>query len=72
MAVTIQFATEGVVKEWLLDIVEVAQRHTGVQLVTVFADILDAFAIRDKVSFKICAYYTMTQTHRILGLGHNL
>ncbi|KAF8718330.1 hypothetical protein AX14_011894 [Amanita brunnescens Koide BX004] len=54
MAVTIQFATEGVVKEWLLDIVEVARSHTGVQLATTFADILDAFSICDKVLAVTC------------------
>lgn len=65
MAVTIQFATEGVVKEWLLDIVEVARSHTGVQLAT-------TFGIRDKVSSEdLCILYVMTHL-LALGFGCNL
>jgi hypothetical protein len=50
MAVTVQYATNGIVNEWLLDMVEVARSHTGVQLATDFANILDAFGIAEKVS----------------------
>ena len=50
MAVTVQYAMNGIVNEWLLDIVEVAQSHTGAQLVTDFANVLDAFGIAEKVS----------------------
>jgi hypothetical protein len=60
MAVTIQFATEGVVNEWLLDIVEVAQRHTSIRLANEFVDILDAFDIRDKVSSDLCILHATT------------
>lgn len=71
MAVTIQFATDGAVKEWLLDIVEVAQRHTSVRLVTVFVDILDTFDICDKVSSDLHILHAITH-HLALGYGHNL
>ena len=72
MAVTIQFATEGVVKEWLLDIVDVACSHTSIQLATTFADILDAFGICDKVSSEdLRILYVMTHL-LALGFGCNL
>jgi hypothetical protein len=36
----------------LLDIVEVAKSHLGVNLAAVFAQILDKFGISDKVSIQ--------------------
>ena len=50
MAVTVQYANKGVINTWLLDIVEVAHRHTGVELAAQFAKVLDVFGISDKVS----------------------
>lgn len=50
MAVTVQYAANGIVNEWLLDMVEVARSHTGAQLATDFANVLDAFGIAEKVS----------------------
>ena len=50
MAVMVQYAKDGVVNEWLLDIVEVGRRHTGVVLAEEFEHILDKFGIKDKVS----------------------
>ena len=50
MAVTVQYATKGVMNVWLLDIVEVTHRHTGAELAAQFVKVLDAFGISDKVS----------------------
>ena len=50
MAVMVQYEMEGVVCQWLLDIVDVGQQHAGAQLATEFIKILDDFGIRDKVS----------------------
>lgn len=50
MAMTIQYASAGVVNAWLLDIIEVAHRHTGAELADQLVMVLDAFGIRDKVS----------------------
>ena len=51
LAVTVQYAgTGGVVNEFLLDIIEVAKRHTSENLVVEFAKVLDAFGVSDKVS----------------------
>ena len=50
MAVTVQYASKGVVNTWLLDIVEVGSRHTGAELAAQFAKVLDVFGISDKVS----------------------
>ena len=50
MAVTVQFEKNGEVEEWLLDIVEVAKRHTGLNLAIEFTKILQEFGVIDKVS----------------------
>jgi hypothetical protein len=36
----------------LLDLVEVAKSHSGVNLAEVFAKVLEEFGIKDKVSFQ--------------------
>jgi hypothetical protein len=53
VAVTIHFEQQGVPISLLLDIVEVARSHSGVNLANAFADILKSFGIEDKVRFKI-------------------
>ncbi len=50
MAVTVQFEKNGSIEEMLLDIVEVANRHTGIRLATEFINILEEFGISEKVS----------------------
>lgn len=50
VAVTVHFQKDGVPVAMLLDLVEVAERHTGAHLAAVFAKILDDFGITDKVS----------------------
>jgi hypothetical protein len=50
IAVTIHFETNGVAVSMLLDIVEVAHSHSGLNLAAAFAKILDDFGINDKVS----------------------
>lgn len=50
MAVTVHFEVNGVFTCVLLDIVEVPESHSGLNLATVFAHILDEFRISDKVS----------------------
>ena len=55
MAVTVHFEHEGVPISMLLDLVEVARSHSGVNLAETFANILEGFGIQDKVSFNIIA-----------------
>jgi hypothetical protein len=50
IAVTIHFENEGVPVSMLLDIVELAQSHSGINLAAAFAKILEDFGISDKVS----------------------
>ena len=49
VAVSIHFENAGVPISMLLDIVEVARSHTGLNLATAFAKILEEFGISDKV-----------------------
>lgn len=50
VAVTVHFEIEGKPMSMLLDMVEVATAHSGVNLAVVFADILKEFGISAKVS----------------------
>lgn len=50
MAITVHFEHQGEPMSLLLDIVEVAKTHTGVNLAAAFAKILDDFGISDKVN----------------------
>ena len=49
MAITVQYETDGIVNEWLLDIIEVGRRHTGERLAIEFEKVLDNFGISNKV-----------------------
>lgn len=49
MAVSVHFENEGVPVSMLLDIVEVARSHSGLNLAVAFAKILNDFGISDKV-----------------------
>jgi hypothetical protein len=40
----------------LLDLVEVPKSHTGVNLANAFAEVLEAFGIKDKVSVSKASY----------------
>ena len=48
MAVTVHFEIKGKPKAMLLDIVEVAKSHSGLNLASAFATILEEFNICDK------------------------
>lgn len=50
VAVTVHFENAGVPVSMLLDLIEVACSHSGFNLATVFAKILEEFGISDKVS----------------------
>ena len=50
VAVTVHFENEGVPVSMLLDIVELAQSHSGINLAAAFVKILENFGISDKVS----------------------
>ena len=50
MAVTVHFENKGVPVTMLLDIVELAHSHSGLNLVAAFAKILEDFGIDNKVS----------------------
>jgi hypothetical protein len=49
VAVSVHFENEGVPISMLLDIVEVACSHSGLNLAVAFAKILEDFGISDKV-----------------------
>ena len=51
VAVTVHFECKGVPISMLLDLVEVAKSHSGVNLAEAFAKVLEEFGIKDKVSF---------------------
>lgn len=50
VAVTVHFEHDGEPICLLLDVVEVARSHSGINLATAFAEILEDFGIADKVS----------------------
>ena len=50
IAVTVHFEENGVPISMLLDLVQVATSHSGINLAAVFAKILEDFGISDKVS----------------------
>jgi hypothetical protein len=50
VAVTVHFENEGVPVSMLLDMVEVACSHSGINLAAAFAKILEDFGISDKAS----------------------
>jgi len=50
VAISVHFEKDGVPVSMLLDIVEVARSHSGLNLAAAFAKILDDFGISDKVS----------------------
>ena len=47
--ITVHFEQEGVLISMLLDLVEVAKSHSGVNLAEAFAEVLEEFGIVDKV-----------------------
>lgn len=49
VAFTVHFAHEGTPISMLLDLVEVARSHSGVNLAAAFAKVLEEFGISDKV-----------------------
>jgi hypothetical protein len=49
VAITVHLEHEGIPICLLLDIVEVARSHTGVNLAIAFAEVLNDFGIADKV-----------------------
>ena len=49
VAITVHLEHEGITICLLLDIVEVARSHTGVNLAIAFAEVLNDFGIADKV-----------------------
>jgi hypothetical protein len=53
VAVTVHFEQKGVPISMLLDLVEVARSHSGVNLAEAFANVLEEFGIQDKVSFDV-------------------
>ena len=56
MAVTVHLKHKGEPILMLLDIVEVAKSHTGVNLASAFAKILEEYGISDKVIITVDYY----------------
>ena len=50
IAMTVHLEQSGVLLSSILDLVEVAKSHSGLNLATVFANILEDFRIASKVS----------------------
>jgi hypothetical protein len=50
VAITVHFEQDGVPICLLLDVVEVARSHTGINLANAFVDVLKDYKIEDKVS----------------------
>lgn len=63
---SVQIKHEGVPLCMLLDLVEVPKSHTGANLATVFAEVLEAFGIQEKVRyyFKILKEAPLTSMNR--------
>jgi hypothetical protein len=53
VAVTVHFENDGVAVSMLLDLVQVATNHSGLNLAAVFANILGDFGISDKVRSRL-------------------
>ena len=53
MAITVHFKHEGILISMLLDLIEVAKSHLGVNLAAAFAQVLQEFGISDKVLSKL-------------------
>ena len=66
VAVLAHFHQEGKLVALLLDIVEVVMSHSGKNLVCVFAEIMDAFGIEEKVSYS--SKYKENGTHHVPAL----
>ena len=56
VAVTVHFQRDGILVAMLLNLVEVAESHSGAHLAAVFVKILEDFAITDKVSASLYRY----------------
>jgi len=63
VAVSVHFEEDGVPVLMLLDIVEVAHSHSGVNLAAAFAKILEDFGISHKVSICLSAASTLSTHH---------
>ena len=64
VAFTIHFEHEGVPVSMLLDLVEVAKSHSGINLAEAFAKVLKGFGIKDKVSRILpCTKINLTYLH---------
>jgi hypothetical protein len=69
VAVTVHFEQEGVPISLLLDIIEVAKSHSGVNLAAAFAQILEDFKISNKVSIeKLTFEFLLTISAQILSV----
>ena len=53
VAFTVHFEHEGSLMSMLLDLIEVVKSHSGVNLAEAFANILEEFGIKDKVSSRL-------------------
>lgn len=70
MAVTVHLEHDGEPICLLLDVVEVARSHSGINLAAAFAEILEDFGIGEKVSY--LSELTKTLTHHLLDPLNNL
>ena len=53
VAITVHFEDKGVMVAMSLDIIEMAQIHSGINLATAFSKVLTDFGISHKVSIKL-------------------
>ena len=52
VAITVHWEENGIPVVLLLDVVEVAKSHSGINLATAFAEVLEDFGIAEKVSIR--------------------
>lgn len=70
VAVTVHFESKGKPLSMLLDIVELACSHSGINLATAFAKILKDFGISDKVKRLPQKEHNMTHRYVLDPLDH--
>lgn len=63
VAITFHYKANGKAETYLLDIVEVAQSHTGVTLATALTKVLNNFGISDKVRLASISARKMLTRH---------
>ncbi|KAF9519941.1 hypothetical protein BS47DRAFT_1287908, partial [Hydnum rufescens UP504] len=65
LALTVHYASEGILQSFLLDVVEVAKSQSGTNLAEAFHDVLEDFGISDKVP--VSTLFSEVMCSRVIG-----